>query len=238
MRDHDGRLLHTWRNGQAKLAAYLDDYACLANALVSVYEATFDERWLASAMELVDVVLDKFSDPEGGGFFYTAADHEELIARTKELTDASTPSGNGMAATVLVRLGQLLGRADYLQAAERTLDAGAHVMRSIPMAAGQLLLALDRYLGPSRELLLVGDLASSDSASVIGAIRRRYLPRCVIAARDFETDGHEDRTAVLDDAFAGKSAVDGEPTLYVCERFTCQEPVRGVEAILERVASL
>jgi uncharacterized protein YyaL (SSP411 family) len=238
MRDNNGRLLHTWRNGQAKLAAYLDDYACLANALVSVYEATFDERWLASAMELVDVVLNKFSDPEGGGFFYTAADHEELIARTKELTDASTPSGNGMAATVLVRLGQLLGRADYLQAAERTLDAGAHVMRSIPMAAGQLLLALDRYLGPSRELLLVGDLASSDSASVIGAIRRRYLPRCVIAARDFETDGHEDRTAVLDDAFAGKSAADGEPTLYVCEHFTCQEPVRGVEAILERVASL
>jgi hypothetical protein len=231
LRDDGGRLLHTWRHGTAKLAAYLDDYTCLANALVSVYEATFDEQWLAAATELLDVVLDKFADADGGGFFYTASDHEQLIARNKELTDASTPSGNGMAATALLRLGKLLGRADYLDAAEATLQAGADLMRRAPMATGQLLLALDGRLGAGRELLLVGDLASEPMKQAAGAIRRRYLPGCVVAARDVtSSDG-----SLLDGAFAGKQAIDGEPTLFVCENFSCQAPVVGVDAIAERL---
>ena len=99
MRDADGRLLHTWRAGEAKLAAYLDDYTALANSLISLYEATFDERRLEQAAGLLDVVLDKFVDPEGGGFFYTADDHEALIVRNKELTDNATPGGASLAAT-------------------------------------------------------------------------------------------------------------------------------------------
>src|SRR5262249_44089515 len=96
MRSEDDRLYHTWRNGVAKLDAYLDDYAALANSFVSLYEATGNESWISEAIALVDVVLDKFADPAGGGFFYTASDHEELLTRTKELTDSSVPSGNAL----------------------------------------------------------------------------------------------------------------------------------------------
>ena len=157
MRREDGRLLHTWRGGKAKLDAYLDDYAALANSLVTLYEATGNERWIDEAVRLMDIVLEQFADPAGGGFFYTASDHEQLLTRTKELTDSSVPSGNALAATALLRLGKLLGRSDYLDAAATTLAAAVPIMERAPMAAGQMLLALDRYLGPSHELVLVGD---------------------------------------------------------------------------------
>src|SRR5262249_42456750 len=109
LRKPDGRLLHTWRAGQAKLDAYLDDYAALANALVSLYEATFDEGYVDEAIGLLEIVLKHLADKKGGGFFYTADDHEQLIARHKDIQDSSVPSGNSLAATVLVRLGKLTG---------------------------------------------------------------------------------------------------------------------------------
>src|SRR5205085_3509530 len=118
LRRDDGRLLHSCRNGHAKLDAYLDDYAALANGLISLYEADFKERWIEEAVRLMDIVLDKFADSAAGGFFYTAIDHEQLITRTKELTDSSIPSGNALAANALLRLGRLVNRTDYLDAAE------------------------------------------------------------------------------------------------------------------------
>ena len=130
----DGRLLHTWRNGRAKLDAYLDDYAYLANALVTLYEMNFDERWIESAVCLVDTMLVHFRDP-AGGFFYTADDHETLIARHKDYLDSSVPSGNGMAAMARTRLGNLCARKDYLDAARATVDSGAmHMERCRPQS--------------------------------------------------------------------------------------------------------
>ena len=171
MRRDDGRLLHSWRNGHAKLDAYLDDYAALANSLVSLYEANFKERWIDEAVRLMDIVLDKFADPAGGGFFYTASDHEQLIARNKELTDSSMPSGNSLAANALLRLGRLLGRSDYLDAAEQILAAAVPIMQRAPMAAGQMLLALDLYMGPQTSWC--------SSATWRATIRSRRLPRFI-----------------------------------------------------------
>ena len=113
MRRPDGRLLHTWRNGQAKVDGFLDDYACVANGFVSLYETTFDERWIDRAAELCDAMLAHFRDPEGGGFFYTADDHETLITRPKDPQDNAVPSGGAMATTVLLRLAALTGEARY-----------------------------------------------------------------------------------------------------------------------------
>jgi uncharacterized protein YyaL (SSP411 family) len=239
LRRDAGRLLHTWRKGVAKLDAYLDDYASLANALVSLYEANFDERHIDEAVRLLDIVLEKFADSEGGGFFYTAADHEKLISRTKELTDSSTPSGNALAATALVRLGQLLGRRDYLDAAERTLVAAAPIMQRAPTAFGQMLVALDRYLGPSHELVLVGDLARDDAKQAITATHGRYLPRAVVAARDAKpvADGAH-RSTHLEAVFAGKKSPDGQPVLYVCQNFACQAPAVGLAAIGRQLDAL
>jgi uncharacterized protein YyaL (SSP411 family) len=236
LRLSDGRLLHTWRAGQPKLAAYLDDYASLANALVSIYEANFDERHIDSAAELMDIVLEKFADPDGG-FFYTAADHEQLITRTKELTDSSTPSGNSLAATALLRLGTLLGRRDYLDAAEKTLAIAVPILQRAPTAAGQMLIALDRYIGPSHELVLVGDLGRQETLDAIGLIQQRYLPRSVLAIRSSKPDDVV-RSKHLEALFAGKSSANGQPVLYVCQNFACQAPAVGLAAIKSQLERL
>jgi uncharacterized protein len=238
LRREDGRLFHTWRKGTAKLDAYLDDYASLANAFVTLYEATGNEKWIDEAVRLLDIVLAKFSDPAGGGFFYTANDHEQLLTRTKELTDSSTPSGNALAATALLRLGKLLGRADYLDAAEAALDAAAPIMDRAPMAAGQMLLALDIHLGPAYELALVGDAANSEVQAALSAIGRRYLPRAVFAARLSETGDKPTRSSHLDELFAGKSSPESSPALFVCQNFACQEPAVGLAAIAKTLDAL
>src|SRR5262249_6285889 len=138
MRRSDGRLLHVWR-GEAKLDAYLDDYACLADGLISLYEAGFDERYINEAVKLADIMLAHFADRDGGGFFFTADDHEALVARQKDWQDSSTPSGNAMAATALLRLGKFTGRRDYTEAAVATLQAAGGLMERFPSAAGQIL---------------------------------------------------------------------------------------------------
>jgi uncharacterized protein YyaL (SSP411 family) len=238
MRQSDGRLLHTYRDGQAKLDAYLDDYASLANSLVTLYEASFDEHLIDEAVRLMDIVREKFADPAGGGFFYTATDHEALITRTKELTDSSTPSGNALAATALLRLGKLLGRGDYFEAAEETLAAAVPIMERAPMAAGQMLLALDRYLGPGQEFVLVGDFSREDTKVALAAVHRRYLPRSVVAARDSKPIADSVRSPPLDELFAGKTSRDGQPVLYICQNFTCQEPAVGlaeIDSALDRI---
>jgi hypothetical protein len=239
MRRDDGRLLHTYRHGHAKLDAYLDDYASLANALVSLYEANFKERWIDEAVRLMDIVLNHFADPIGGGFFYTADDHEELIARNKELTDSSTPSGNALAATALLRLGRLLGRTDYLDAAERTMTAALPIMERVPMAAGQMLLALDRFVEPSHELVLVGDLARVDMKSAVELIHRSFLPRVVLAVRDStSSDPTGAQSGHLNEIFAGKESADGQPVLYVCQNFACQKPAIGLAAIEAKLSEV
>jgi len=230
MRRADGRLLHTWRGGVARLDAYLDDYSTLAAALVALYQADFDERWLAEAARLVDALLVLFEDRSGGGFYFTAEDHETLLTRQKDLYDNAVPSGNSMAALALLRLGKLTGRADYLAAAERTLAAAAPIAQQAPLAMGQMLLALDMYLGPTYEIVLVGDAASPDTAAVLKALRHKFLPNKVVACRAASVKPPAgDLLAAL---FEGKSLPGPEPGVYVCRNFACQAPVSGKEAAL------
>ncbi|MEX2168153.1 MAG: thioredoxin domain-containing protein [Pirellulales bacterium] len=235
MRDKRGRLYHTWRHGKPKLSAYLDDYASFANALVSVYEASFVERYIDAAAELCDTLLSKFADAAGNGFFYTADDHEQLIARNKEFTDSSTPSGNALAATALLRLGKLTGRSQYLDAAYATIATAVPLMERAPLATGQLLLAFDLQLGPTPELvLLAGD--ARDGQAALAQIQKHFMPRKVLAARTL--DATVDRSPLLEPLLAGKTPVNGHATLYVCENHACQAPLLGVQAITEYVASV
>ena len=188
MRRDDGRLLHTCRNGHAKLDAYLDDYASLANALVSLYEANFNERWIDEAVRLMDIVLDKFADPAAADSSTRPPTTSNSSHATRNSPIAARRAAMALAATALLRLGRLLGRSDYLDAAERTLAAALPIMQRAPTAAGQMLLALDRYLGPSHELVLVGDMARDDMKHAVVAIQQRYLPRAVFAVRDSASD--------------------------------------------------
>jgi uncharacterized protein YyaL (SSP411 family) len=230
MRQPGGRLLHSWRQGSARFEAYLDDYAALASALVTLYEATFDERWIDEAVSLADVLQAQFADAQGGGFFYTATDHEQLIARHKDVQDSSVPSGNALAATALVRLGKLCGRDDYLQSAQSTLRSFARLMQEYPTATGQMLVALDLWLGPTREIAILGDATASDTQHVLADLRRRYVPRKLVAFR-FRSNGAH-RSAHLEPLFAGKSTSSGEPVAYLCENFACQAPRVGRAEIL------
>jgi uncharacterized protein YyaL (SSP411 family) len=230
MRRADGRLLHSWRQGQATLDAYLDDYACLANALVSLYEADFDDRWIEEAIQLADSVLELFEDRQGGGFYFTATDHETLITRQKDLYDNAVPSGNSMAALGLLRLGKLTGRSDYLAAAERALRASVALMQQSPTATGQMLLALDMVLGPTPEIVVLGDPVHPETAAALAALRHRYVPNRVLACR--APDSLATLSPALAPLFAGKQLDGPEPGVFICEHFACQAPHYGLPAAI------
>ena len=155
LRDERGRLLHCWRDGQARHNAFLDDHASLCNALVTLYETQSGPRWLDEATGLADAMLARFADTEGGGFFYTSSDHEPLIARKKDLWDTPAPSSTGLTVTALLRLARHTGRDDYRRAVEETLQASMPWMERASLGVGQLLFALDAWLVARNEPALL-----------------------------------------------------------------------------------
>ncbi len=233
MRTAKGELAHSWRLGEARFDAYLDDYACFAAGLVALYEATFDEHWIGEAKRLMDIVLERFASADGG-FHYTSDRHEALIARQKDALDSSVPSGNAAAATVLGKLGRLTGDAKYQQAAERTLQAVTPFLEQYPTGMGQMLLALDVYLGPATELVFLADKDAAETRAVLNELRRRFLPRVSVALR---STAPIEAGAPLDATFHGKKA-NQLPTLFVCSGVTCQAPASGVAAVRSALVQL
>jgi uncharacterized protein YyaL (SSP411 family) len=238
MRQADGTLLHSWRNGRAKHDAYLDDYASFANALVSLYEATFDEHYIDAALQLIEIVLTRFVDTSGGGFFYTADNHEALIARHKDIQDSSVPSGNALAAMVLVRLGKLMGKTNLIDAAERTLQMAGGLMERAPTASGQMLMALDMLLGPTAEVIVFGHGDHTDTAAVLRELQQRFIPNKVIAARPTDQAKLHRQSSAMDPLFAERAAPGNEIVLYICQNFACQAPAVGLQAALTRIKLL
>lgn len=234
MVDENGRLLHTYRNGNARILAYLDDYACLANALVSLYESTFEESWIDWAVELVDAMLIRFSG-DVGALYFTSVEHEDLIVRTKDVVDSSVPSGNGIAATVLMRLARLCGRNDYAQYAERIIRSSLNIIKASPNAAGQTLIALDVFLAPAKEIVLVGGENDQENKELLNLVHQTYLPNVTIAYRDSTTTS----TSIhLEGLWKGRDAVEGQPTCFVCENHVCGAPLVGSESIRDRIREM
>ena len=213
----DGRLLATYKDGRAHLAAYLDDYAFLADALLELLQTRWRGRDLEFARALVEVMIEQFMDRDGGGFFFTAAEHERLIHRTKTFNDESIPAGNGVAASVLTRLGYLLGKVLYLEAAERTLKAAWPLMRQYPQAHLTLLAALEEYQKPLKIVIIRGPALEVHRWS--RAIGRSYAPARMVLP--IPADEH------LPPAIAEKRA--GPGTLaYLCTGTTCAAPMSGL----------
>jgi uncharacterized protein YyaL (SSP411 family) len=230
LRGPDGRLFRSGAaDGTAKLNGYLEDYAFLADALVTLYEATFAAKYLRAAADLADVILKHFADPAGPGFFFVADDHERLIARTKDAHDGSTPSGNAVAVTVLLRLAKLLDRPGYAAKAEETLRGYRETMAEHPAAAGQMLVALDFHLGPAAEVAVVGPAGDAETDRAVAAVRSAFRPNQVLAFHDPATGPAPDLIPLLKD----KPAVGGRVTVYVCENFACREPLVGAEAVAQ-----
>jgi uncharacterized protein YyaL (SSP411 family) len=229
MRTPEGRLLRTWSQGATpRLNAYLEDYAFLVDALITLYETTFESRWIAAALDLAGVMIEQFWDRVEGGFFYTGRDHETLIARTKDATDSSTPAGNAVAVLALLRLARLTGRDDLEAKAVGTLRLFRGMLAASPAALGQMLIALDFYLGPVQEFAVVGDPQSNELRQAVRLIQGRFRPDRVLAAPP--PDGRVAEAEALVRLLAGKQTL-GEVTTYVCHNFACQAPLVGVDAL-------
>jgi uncharacterized protein YyaL (SSP411 family) len=229
MRRSDGLLLRTYSSGhQAKLNAYLEDYAYLLEGLVALYETTFEARWLESALSLAGVMIEQFWDGQGGGFFYTGRDHEALIARAKDPHDNATPAANSVAVTALLRLVKLTGKNEVLRYAEQTLALYAALMEANPPAAAQMLLGLDFHLGPVEEYAVIGEPGADETRRVLRAIHAAFRPNKVVALAA-PGAARPDVVGLL----ADRPAVDGQVTTYVCENFTCRAPLVGAEAVEE-----
>ena len=222
LRDDQGRLLRTWKDDRGKLNAYLEDHAYLLEALLSLYEATFEPRWFSEARDLADALVERFADDDNGGFFETSADHEQLLARRKDLEDHPIPSGNASAAYGLLRLAALTGEHSYEERAVGVLRLLHELAAQHPLAFGHLLQALDFHLAPVKEVALVGD----DPSALERVVRGRFRPHLVLAG------GRADGVPLLRD----RPPVDGRPAAYVCERFACKAPVTEPEE-LERLLS-
>jgi hypothetical protein len=222
----DGHLLRTYKDGQAKLDAYLDDYAFLTAGLLDAFEATFDRTYFELAQSLTSTLLAEFWDEDQGGFFFTGSHHEALITRTKSAFDQAIPSGNGTAVKNLLRLYHLTGRDDYLQRAERVLGLYAQQMERQSFGLGAMLNTLDFYLRKPYEIVLIGDPASVQTQTLLQTIRAQYIPNKIVVQLDPQhIDAHLDGLPLLRDLLAGKTQVGGSATVYVCHDFTCSLPM-------------
>jgi uncharacterized protein YyaL (SSP411 family) len=227
----EGRLLRTWKAGRAKLNAYLEDYAYVAEGLLALYEATFETRYFSEARRLVDLMIERFWDETNGGFFFTSSDHEELITRTKEFFDNAVPSGNSVAALVLQKMSLLTGNHDYQQRALTIIRTVRQVIARHPSAFGYLLCALDFYLSEPKEIAIVGKPDSHEVRLLIQELYGRYLPNKVLAGCEAEDRNAQEAIKLLE----GRAAVEGQPTAYVCRNFTCLLPAATVEELAARL---
>jgi uncharacterized protein len=221
MRDSEGRLLRTWKGGEGRLNAYLEDHAYLVEGLLRLYEATLEVRWFDAARETADAMIARFADEERGGFFTTSNDHEDLIARRKDVGDHPIPSGNSSATYGLLRLAALTGESGYEDRAVGTMRVFAPAAMQHPEAFGHLLQAIDFHLSTVREVALIAPANGAGDSGALGelagVVRAAHRPHVVLAGGLEGTDRPE--------LLRERHAVEGHPAAYVCENFACQAPV-------------
>lgn len=216
----DDFLCHTYKDGQAKLHGYLDDYAFLAAGLLDLYEVTLERSTLERAAKLAETMIREFWDDIDGAFFYTGKSHERLISRTKPAFDSSIPSGNSIATQVLLRLYHYMGQEHYLKRAEKSLRLYYDAMEKQPFGFAHMLSALDFYLEKPKEIVLVGKKDDQAQQDLLRKIHSLYLPNKTLQV--IEPGEPLEKISPL---LAGKTQLNGKPTVYVCHNFTCSPPV-------------
>ena len=216
----DGLLLRTYKDGQAKLNAYLEDYAFFIDGLVTLFETSGELQWLEEARTLTATMIEEFWDDEEGGFFYTGRSHEDLIVRSKDFFDNATPSGNSVAAEVLLRIGLLTDNSDYQRRATTVLRLMASTIQRYPSGFGRLLCALDFYLGTPQEIAIIGDAGAAETRLLLAEIWKLYLPNKVVA----QASPSDTAAAEIIPLLRDRPQLDHRATAYVCEHFTCKTP--------------
>jgi uncharacterized protein len=223
----DGSLLRTWKDGIAKFNAYLEDYAFLIEGLVTLFETTGESRWLNEALALTDRMIREFWDEDAGGFFFTGKSHESLIVRSKDYFDNATPSGNSVAALVLARLATLTNKESYRNLAIAVLREVGDQIRRYPSGFGYALSAADFLLSTPKEIAIVGKDAA-DIELLLAETWRRYLPNKVVAP---SIAGDTVTIPLLEN----RPLVNDLATAYVCEHYTCKQPVTEISALREQL---
>ncbi len=216
----DGRLWRTWKDGKAKLNGYIEDYANVADGLIVLFQVSGDVDYLTEARRLADLIITEFWDEENGGFFFTSNDHEELVVRNKDFYDNATPSGNSVAADVLLKLAKLTGDDKYERFAVTVLRLAASQIRRHPQGFGRALSALEFQLSATKEIVVIGDKGNEFERAVLES----YLPNSVVVNSD---DPASDAEQVP--LLTGRTMRDGKASAYVCENFVCQRAVTTVE---------
>jgi len=235
LRRVDGRLLRSWRDGVAGRAGFCDDHALLASACLTLFSTTGSVRWFREADGLLDAMQDLFLDEERGGFFQTGSDDDPLVLRPKELYDNAVPAGNSVAADVLQRVALLSGEPDRGLIAVSAIRLVRDVLGNAPTAFGHALCALDLYLGPSREVAIVGDPEDERTRSLVYEVHgARFLPNAVVALGDPRDEEAADAVALLRD----RPQLGGLPTAYVCRRFACRLPVTRPQDLAEQLTEI
>jgi uncharacterized protein YyaL (SSP411 family) len=218
----DGRLYASFKEGDARFPAYLDDHAFLVDAILELLQSRWNSAHLQFAVELADLLLEHFEDKHDGGFFFTANDHEALMHRPKPLADEAVPSGNGIAAFALQRLGHLIGEHRYVEAAEKALRAAWQAMDEYPHGHVTLITALQEYLQPPEFIIIRGDDEAVEWQRNIG---RAYMPARLVFAIPRDAD--------LPGLLAQRTAVDGETVAYRCTGTSCNLPATSLRELLD-----
>ena len=226
----DGRLMHVHKDGRARIAAFQDDYAALVAGLVDLYEATFEVSWLQEAATLARTMIERFRDPEEGGFYFVEAGREDLLVRTKNPFDGATPAGNSLAAMGLLRLAALTGETDFRRCAEETLHLYARLLERSPAACPFMACALHQYRRGALEVTVVG---SADSRRpLVEAANRPYLPTRVLSGGDGDTPGAATVPALRE----RRPGAAGEARAFVCRDSVCSAPVSDVTELSRLLA--
>ena len=223
----EGRLLRSYRQGQARLPGFLEDYSFVADGLLSLYEATFERRWLDAATELSDEMISLFWDETAGAFYDTGRDHEELVVRPRDVFDNAQPCGGSVASDLLLRMSVITGNEDYAAKAVAPLRTLAELMGRAPAGTGRWLAALDFYLSTPKEVAVIGPPDDPATLALLREVNGRYLANRVLAGADGEAAAAASRLLLLE----GKGMTDGKPTAYVCENYACQLPVTDAESL-------
>ena len=235
LRRPDGRLLHRYREGEAAIPGYLDDYAFLIWGLLELYQSRFEVSHLREAIMLTDEMLKIFWDEKDGGLFFTGEDAEKVLARSKEVYDGAIPSGNSVALLNLIRLGRMTANVEFEKKAEALMRAfGGQITRS-PTAFAQFLAGVDFALGPTKEIVIVGCLDQEDTKTMLGAIHERFLPRQVLILRPDDRSREEMEQII---PFVKEhNSVGGKATAYVCENYTCKLPTTDIDEMISQIES-
>ncbi len=231
--EREGRLSHTWKDGRRGQTGFLEDYANVADGMLALYRATFDERWFRVARRLADTILERFFDRKDGAFFDTPDDHEALIVRPKARADNASPSGNAMAVRLLLEMAAYTGENGYREPAEEAIASMGALMAAHPNAFGHWLGALVQLVSSPVEVAIAGRPDDERTRALLSTLNSAYRPHILTALIDPES-AHQETTIPL---LEGRVPIDGKPAAYVCTHFRCREPMTdpaSLEELLDR----